>query len=272
MDPSPAPAVAPYWQVARRTFQRYATYRGATLAGVFTNTVFGFLKVYVLLAVFRSRSHIGSFDAVDVVTFSFLSQGFLATVSAFGGLDLSDRIRTGDVVTDLYRPVNFQGYWLAQDLGRAAYQALARGVPPFLIGALFFRLRLPPDLLSWVGFVVGLALAVVVSFGYRFVVGLAGFWLLDNRGLAQVAVLVMQFFAGAVLPLTFFPGALGRAARMLPFASVIQLPIEIFLGKHRGLGATADVLGTQALWAVVLVAAGQLVAARAFRKVVIQGG
>ncbi len=142
-------------------------------------------------------------------------------------LELAERIRTGDVVSDLCRPLHFQGYWLAQGLGRAAYQAVARGVPPFLIGALFVRLRLPPDLATWMAFLVGLVLAVVVSFGYRFVVGLAGFWLLDNRGISQVAVLVMQFFAGAVVPLTFFPDTLGRVARVLPFACVLQLPVEI---------------------------------------------
>ena len=31
-----------------------STYRGATFAGVFTNTVFGFILAYVLLAVFRA--------------------------------------------------------------------------------------------------------------------------------------------------------------------------------------------------------------------------
>ena len=29
-------ALAAYWQVARRSFRRYSTYRGATFAGVFT--------------------------------------------------------------------------------------------------------------------------------------------------------------------------------------------------------------------------------------------
>jgi ABC-2 type transport system permease protein len=32
-------------------FRRYATYRQATVAGAVTNTVFGFLRCYVLLAV-----------------------------------------------------------------------------------------------------------------------------------------------------------------------------------------------------------------------------
>jgi len=42
-----------YWELARVGYRRYATYRGATIAGVFTNTVFGFLRAYVLIALSR---------------------------------------------------------------------------------------------------------------------------------------------------------------------------------------------------------------------------
>ena len=54
-----------YWEVARTTARRLATYRAATFAGVVTNTVFGFILSYVLLAVFRERPDIDGFDAVD---------------------------------------------------------------------------------------------------------------------------------------------------------------------------------------------------------------
>ena len=81
-----------HWAVARRSFRRHSTYRGATFAGAFTNTVFGFIQAYVLLAVFRERSDVGGFDAIDVVTFTFATQGLLAVVAAFGQLELAERI------------------------------------------------------------------------------------------------------------------------------------------------------------------------------------
>ena len=39
-----------YWEVSRRGYRRFATYRAATLAGIFTNTAFGFMRAYVLVA------------------------------------------------------------------------------------------------------------------------------------------------------------------------------------------------------------------------------
>lgn len=260
----------PYCQVGRRSFQRFSTYRGATAAGVFTNTVFGFLKVYVLLAVYRQRTTVGSFDAVDVVTFTFLSQGMLAAIGGFSDMGLAARIRTGDVVSDLYRPLHFQSYWLSQDAGRMAFQLLARGIPPVAIGALWFPIRLPASARTWAAFALSLALAGLVSFHLRFLLSLTGFWLLDNRGAWQVGGLVLTFFSGFVVPITFFPSWLATVARALPAASTLQLPAELFLGQHAG--ATAAVLAQQAVWAAALLALGEMVAGRAFRKVVVQGG
>jgi ABC-2 type transport system permease protein len=265
-------AIALYAQLARRSFRRMTTYRGATFAGVFTNTVFGFLRAYVLLAVLDARPGVGGFDASDALTYTFVTQGLLATVYAFGDTDIANRIRTGDVVADLYRPVDFQGYWLATDIGRAGFHAIFRGVPPVLIGAIAFDLRWPPTAAMRLAFAVSLVLAVVVSFGLRFLVSLTGFWLLDTRGVWQIVSITSMFLAGLTIPLSFLPDALATVARWLPFASIAQLPIELFLGKHRALVDIVGILARQAMWASVVLGAGRLLGARAYRKVVVQGG
>ena len=260
-----------YWEVARRGFQRYSTYRAATVAGVITNSVFGLIRAYILIAVFRQRTTIGSFDVTDALTFTFVTQGLLMPVGAFGRMDISERIRTGDVVVDLYRPVDFQAYWLAHDLGRGAYLLLARGIPPVLFGALVFDLRLPHTPTTWLAFVASLAVAMVVSFGLSFMVNLAAFWLIDDRGINQLATAIQLFLSGITLPIVLFPHWLEVIARYSPFASMIQLPVEVLLGKHAGT-SLYPVLALQLLWAVALLGTGRLVLSAATRKVVIQGG
>ena len=77
-----------YWELARRGYRRYAAYPAATWAGVFTNTIFGFMQAYILLALYRHRDHVGGYDASDVVTYVWLTQGMLAAVQVFGWTDL----------------------------------------------------------------------------------------------------------------------------------------------------------------------------------------
>jgi ABC-2 type transport system permease protein len=261
-----------YWEVARTTARRLATYRAATLAGVVTNTIFGFILSYVLLAVFRERPEIDGFDAVDAVTFTFVTQGMLMVVGIFGtDLEQAERVRTGEVALDLCRPYDYQGWWAAVAYGRALYYSWARGIPPFVAGALVLTVRLPPDAWTWAAFVGAVALAVGVAFGWAFLLQLTAFWILDVRGPNQLGWVTAQFLSGTFVPLFLFPDGIERVVRLLPFASIVQLPVEVFLGRHAGW----DLLGvyaTQAAWLIGLAAAGRLVLARAVHKVVVQGG
>lgn len=260
-----------YVEVARRTYARISTYRAATLAGVFTNTVFGFLLAYILLAVYQERSDVGGFDAVDAVTFTFVAQGMAMVLGIFGDTEMADRITTGDVVVDLQRPYDHQAWWAGVSYGKAAYYAVFRGVPPFLVGALVFDLRVPASAARVALFVLSVALAVGVAFGWRYLLGLTAFWLLDIRGANQLGWFTAQFLSGMFLPIVLFPDWLEASARALPFASMLQLPVEVWLGKHPGLEAL-PVLLTQAVWLVLLVLAGRAVMARALHRVVVQGG
>lgn len=260
-----------YWEVARRGYRRYATYRGATAAGIFTNTVFGFMRAYVLIALFQARPHVGGYTVADALTYTWLTQGALMTIYIWGWREIADRIRSGDVVTDLQRPVDFQLYWLAQDLGRALYHAVFRGVPPFLLGALVFRLVLPQDPGTYLLFVVSLAIAVCLSFAMRFITNILAFWVMDYRGLDALVSVFWTFLSGFAVPLAIFPQPWRSIAEALPFAGLIQTPIDIFLQKLHGL-QLLGMLGLQVGWTILLLALGRWLLTAARRKMVVQGG
>ena len=260
-----------YLEVALRGFRRYATYRGATVAGVFTNTIFGFMRAYVYVALFTSRVEVGGYDLRDALTYTFTTQGMLMVTYIWGWWEVALTIRSGDVVTDLSRPLDYQLYWLAQDIGRATYHALFRGIPPFVVGALAFDLRLPEHPATWLVFLVSVYLAVCLSFALRFMANLAAFWMLDYRGAGALMAAAWTFLSGFAVPIAFFPDGLEAVARALPFAGFVQIPVDIFLEKGSG-PEVAAMLAMQAGWAVVLLLAGRLVLGAAWRKVVIQGG
>jgi ABC-2 type transport system permease protein len=258
------------WEIAKRGWRRYAAYPWATAAGVFTNTVFGFIQAYILLAVFRHRPHVGNYDTSDAVTYVWLAQALIMTVFVFGWNELALRIRDGSIATDLARPLDPQRYWLAFDLGRAPYHFIFRGVLPFLIGALVFELHYPSPG-DAVAFTVSVTLAVVVSLGYRFLYNAAAFWIIDIRGVMMVALTLSIFLSGMALPLALFPGWLREVAYVLPFAAIMQTPIDIWLGKHHGL-ALAGTLALQLAWALVFLGLGRLALRGGTKKLVIQGG
>ncbi|MDT0308892.1 ABC-2 family transporter protein [Streptomyces sp. DSM 44917] len=263
-----------YAAVAASAFRRYATYRVATAAGVFTNTVFGCVLAYIFMALWAERPGLGGYDQAEALAFVWVGQCLIACVSLLGGgfhEELQERIRSGDVAIDLYRPADLQMWWLASDLGRGAFQLLGRGVVPLVVGSALFDLALPTGPGRWALFLVTVGLALAVSFGLRYLVALGAFWLLDGAGLNMLSTVSSIFFSGMLLPLTVFPGAFGEAVQWLPWAALLQVPADVLLGRHAGWGA-AGALAFQAGWAVALLLAGRAVQACATRRVVVQGG
>lgn len=244
------------------------------MAGIFTNSVFGVIYSYAYLALWAQRPHAGGYDAVDAVTYVWIGQALLMTVALWGGGstdDLGERIRSGDIAIDLYRPVGLIGWYLAADLGRAAYHFLTRGLAPMVVAAMLFEIRFPGSIVAAAAFLVSVVLAIVVSFGVRFLLASSGFWLLDTFGPRALGASLAVFFSGLMLPLAIFPGWLGTLAHALPWAAYLNTPAEIWLGQTSGwsiLGA----LGLQVLWALALLGACALALRAATRKVVVQGG
>jgi ABC-2 type transport system permease protein len=263
-----------YPAVAVRGFRRYATYRVATVAGVVTNTVFGLIISYSYVALWDQRPHLGGYTEAQALTYVWIGQGLLMVMALMGGGfedELMERIRSGDIAVDLYRPADLQAWWLATDLGRAVFGLLGRGVAPMAIGALIFELALPTDPLTWLAFLLSIALGTLVSFGVRYLVALSAFWMLDGTGVIQATMVAGTFFSGMTLPLTVFPGWLGELARALPWAAMLQIPADVLLGRDQG-GGLLLALAFQAGWAVALLAAGRMLQNVATRRVVVQGG
>ena len=195
------------------------------------------------------------------------------TVYVFGWQELALRIRDGSIATDLSRPLDPQRYWLAFDLGRAPYHLLFRGVPPFVVGALVFELHYPSPLdarrvLRRASCSRSSSASASASSTTRRRSGCS-----TSAASSRFRLTVSLFFSGMILPLTFFPALAARRSRhALPFASIMQTPIDIWLGKHHGLDAGRGHSRCRRFWALVLLGLGRRVARRGTRKLVIQGG
>ena len=260
--------------VATRSFRRYSTYRAATFAGIFTNSVYGIIFSFVYIAVWKANPGAGGYDVSDALTYTWLGQALIMPIAVWGGGstdELAERIRTGDVVIDFYRPVSLLTWYLASDLGRAAYHLLTRGLLPMVAGALLFDLRAPASPAAASALVLAIPLGVTVSFGLRLLVATTTFWLLDDVGPRTLYGCLSLFFCGLTVPLVLLPEGLRDIALRLPWASFVQVPADIWLGKRQGVEILTG-LGQSLLWAAVLLGAGVVLLHAAERRLVVQGG
>lgn len=266
-------AIGMYLALASAGFRRFSSYRQATAASAFTNAVFGFLRCYVLLAVVANTGgSAAGYDRTQLATLVWVGQGMIGTIGLWGLVEFADRIRSGDVVADLLRPVDIVAQQLATDLGRAGFAVTTRFVAPMVVGALVFDLYTPRRWVTYPIFALSVLLAVVVCFACRFVVNASTYWLLDSRGPQLGWLALSSVGSGLYFPLRFLPPALATTLYLAtPLPSLIQVPVDLLTERVTGAGA-AVLLLVQAGWAAAMLWVCRLVQRRGERRLVVQGG
>jgi ABC-2 type transport system permease protein len=253
-------------------WRRGSRYRAAALGGLVANATFGFLKASILVAAVRARGgELGGYDTASITAYTWLSQALLGSVNLFGRNDLADRMRDGSIAVDLLRPVDVQTASTAQEVGRALFALLPRGVPLVLLGVLAGGLRLPADVLGLAAGLVSVVVAVVLSHLVVYLVTTTGFWTVETRGVQLLYMVLAGFLAGLFVPVTLFPGWLLALARATPFPSMLQTPIDVLSGRVDG-AAGAAAVAVQLAWVAGALAAGHLLTRAGRRRLEVQGG
>jgi ABC-2 type transport system permease protein len=248
------------------SFRRQSTYRGAMIAGTFTNFVWGFLLASVLRSVIGGGS-VGGLTRTTATSFTFLAQGLIATSRMFGDMTLVAAVRSGDVATELQRPWDWSVYRLSSDLGQSLFSTLTRGMSIVVAGWVVYRLPLP-TLSNGLAFGACAALAAVLASRLWTMAGLASFWLVDGTGVVQMVVGAATFGAGLMVPLQIYGASVRSVLYLLPFAGLVQGPIDVFLGL-RGVGL---VIAHQVIWIAILEVLLRFQLGAATRKLEVQGG
>ncbi len=258
--------------IAASGYRRFWTYRQATVAALVTNTMFGFLRCYVLLAMAAITPVVAGYTGPQLVAYVWAGQGLLGVVMLWGYADLAERIRSGDVVTDLLRPIHPVLNYLAADLGRAAHAMIFRFIPPLATGYLFFDMYVPQDLGTYPLFLVSVLLAVIVCFCCRYLVNASAYWLLDHRGVTMAWLFFSGLLGGLYFPVRFLPEWLAALIWFgTPGPSMLQAPMDILVERDP-FGVRLGIVGVQLYWAVLMLWICVVVQRRAERKLVIQGG
>lgn len=260
-----------FWEVAKLSFQRQLTYRSAAIAGTITNLFFGFLRAAVMVALYGTSQVVAGLSLKDAITYAGLAQALIAYLMIFGWFDLMNSVYSGEVATDLLKPLNYFGFWLAQDLGRAVAALLLRGLPILALYALIFTVTVPQSVGQWLALAVSLLLSWAVSFGWRFLVNLSAFWTPNARGVGRFAFGVIWVLSGFYMPLRYFPEWFQTFCQFTPFPAMLNTTMEIYLGLLDG-PALWVALIQQVVWAFVLTGICLLVLRAGVRALVIQGG
>jgi ABC-2 type transport system permease protein len=261
-----------YLEFARKAFQKKMQYRVANLAGLFTNFFFAAVRIFVFTAFYEAQTEPQPLNLNEVVTYVCLTQAFLMVMPLFWGRnEITEAIKDGSVALQLVKPVDFQGYWFADEIGKAIYYVMMRAIPTFVLAKMLFNMWIPLDLTIILPFVVSMGLAIVMTAVINIAVFATVFWTLDATGIQGFGSTIVIFFSGFLVPIALWPEWLQQVAGWMPFEGVVHLPFSIYLGKLTG-AAVWVVFGKQLFWVLVFIGLGRLILHRGFARLVVQGG
>lgn len=268
---SAGPVMRAYTAIAGRQFQAALQYRGQYALGMLSSLALVLAMFFFWHAGYDGRPSIAGYSWPQTKTYLLI--GYLAAnlVAFSAEARVSDRIRSGDVISDLLLPVDFQWARLGETLGTVAAQGVPALVVTLLVGVAFSGILPPPGVGAALGAAITLALGVVLKAAIIYASALACFWTTSYVGIAWARAAITNLLSGALIPLAFFPDGMGAVLRWLPFAGITDTPARIYLGQLTGTHAALAV-ALEVAWTVALLALGRGIWRAATREVIIHGG
>jgi ABC-2 type transport system permease protein len=184
---------------------------------------------------------------------------------------VSQRIRSGDIIFDITRPLHISNQLFSQVVGATLSTFLTTSLPMLVLVSVFMRISWPVSAMTWGAFSVSFAFGYIISFLIDYIAALLGFWLTNTSGVLYAKWSITRILGGTYVPLWVFPSILGKLITYLPFAAVSYVPLSILVGRV-AISQVPQALATQVIWIIVLWCLSRAVYSAGVHKLSVQGG
>lgn len=264
-----------YLSFFRLRFSMGLQYRAAALAGIVTQFAWGFLEIMVFQAFYKAAPDAFPMTMSATASYIWLQQAFLAFFATWMmENEIFDSIVNGNITYSLCRPVRIYNMWFSQSIANRLSRAVLRCFPILVVAAFLpetYRMERPESALHFLLFVVTLLLGLFVTVAFCMLVYVLTFFTISPQGLRIVFTAMVEFFAGAIIPLPFFPERWRIVMELLPFASMQNVALRIYSGSMT-MPEIQKAIVLQIFWLILLTVSGSLLCRLAEKKITIQGG
>lgn len=264
-----------YASFFRMRFLMGLQYRAAALAGIATQFFWGGMNILMYKAFYESDPAAFPMTLEATASYIWLQQALLLLFAAWLiEHEIFDDIVSGNVVYELCRPVSVYDMWFARSMANRLSRAALRCSPILVVAAFLpqpYGLCPPANVRHFALFLLTAVLGFLVTVAFFMLVYALTFFTISPSGLRILISSVVEFFAGAIIPLPFFPESVRRVTELLPFASMQNVPLRVYSASMSDAQMTRAI-ALQVFWLVLLVAAGKALFAFATRRMTLQGG
>lgn len=259
-----------YWEIALSQIKLDSSYFIVFWSRVVSSVIRLMIIYYFWTAVYENKSQIKGMPLDIMLTYIFIATLLVSFVFG-GGTQLAGKIKDGSIAIELMRPYDPVKKILALDLGNKVTVFFRDALPIIIIAYVFIDINNPENFITFLYFVVSGILGVTIGKFFDLIMGICAFWTTNDWGLRLLKGAIINFFSGALIPITFFPEWLYQWAGYLPFSSMIYIPSAIYTGSIVGKEMYLAI-AMQFMWVAVLYLVAKCLWMLAIRKITIFGG
>mgnify|MGYP001563545418 CR=1 FL=1 len=241
-----------YWQIFVTSWENIYVYRLNFVAWRL-RVVFRLLTLYFFWqAIYGDRDFLFGYSKEQMLTYILLS----AIVSSFtisgANLHAAEEINKGDLSFYLVKPVSYLKHWFFRDLADKGAN-LIHSITELLIIYYFLKpvLFIRSDIftISIFGGVIGLSL--LLNYYISFIFNFLAFWIPETWGPRFIFSILMEFFAGGMLPLNILPTAVTNILFLTPLPYLLYFPLGIFLKTITGMEIFKGIM-IMSVWIIII--------------------
>ena len=246
-------------------------YKEAAIAGIATQIFWGVIRILILLAFYRSSNDPQPITFPEAVSYIWLSQATFRLVPISVDRDIASQIRTGTISYELVRPLDPYYYWFCRTMAGKLAPTILRFIPVVLVSMLFLGLKAPVSWFAFFSWLLLTFLALLLSSAITNLMNISMLWTIAGDGISNLFMSATYLLSGQMVPLNLFPEFTKKIVLSLPFAGLVDLPIQFYLGK-KTLSSLPGAILFDLMWLAVFIIIGRLILRAGLKKMVVQGG
>lgn len=251
--------------------KEHMVYPSAILAKFMSKILYLYLQFSIWNALFLSNSQTNlSLNQENTLKYIVVATIISSFIECNTIEWLNTQIQTGNIVTELIRPIDFRKMVFSRHLGDTIVKIIFCCIPLSIIAMVF----IPTHILCRTQILWGLLsimLAYYIQFLYSLIIGLLAFWLIVTWPLNMLLGAVYKLLSGVWIPVTMFPDLLSKINQFLPFRAIYSIPVTIMTQQLKSNTITGAIT-TQIIWIILLSCIAEVIWIIGKRKLIVQGG
>jgi ABC-2 type transport system permease protein len=255
-----------YWVIFKISGQKEFEYRFNFFLARLRNVLVMLLLYFVWLALTMKSGRFAGYSQTELITYVFGINILRSVIFGAQSRQVASDINDGMLSAYLAMPINyFFRTFSAEFAQRSLYAVTALG--EVLLFSYLFKvdLLIQRDAAVLAFFSVSMVLASTLYFLLSYAISLLAFWSREAMGPKFLFDWVLEFASGAYFPLDILSPALFTVLAFLPFASIMYLPMQIYLGRT-GMHSALQGIALQCAWIALFGPAALWVWKRGLKK------